>query len=573
MVAPGHHVRAGNIPIHRLLKRPPSPSKNRRVSELGDEALGFHRLGIGTPYLIAAGKKSRETNRRLIDLLTASGVISPAIWNAFNQERKRSQAGYSDPNQRSRRRLRQAITGLYNTKPEFSASLTATNGQLAWIGAAVLAFLTVVTWLQIDLLAGILGLAIFLYMAVILFRGALLAAYDESIAKLARSQRLSATSEASELPVYSVMVALYKEAGVVAELINALAGMDWPVEKRDFKLVCEADDRETLEAIRATVLPPGFEIIEVPASDPRTKPKALNYALPLCRGAFLAVYDAEDRPSPGQLREAWQKFCSLDRSTAVLQAPLEIHNHSQNWLSWMFAIEYTTLFRGILPVLARWRAPIPLGGSSNHFRIDVLREVGAWDPHNVTEDADLGVRLFRFGFAADILTLPTFEEAPPRLRPWIAQRTRWLKGWMQTILVHSRQPRRFLGEVGLRNAFVFHMIVTSIVISAMIHPFFMIITTWNLMSPEFYTGTGIAALMAGGSVFNLVGGYTTYALLAHTVSRNSNHPPGLRFLFCLPVYWVLISLAGWRALYQLIVSPHLWEKTPHGLAKDTIAPT
>jgi cellulose synthase/poly-beta-1,6-N-acetylglucosamine synthase-like glycosyltransferase len=215
--------------------------------------------------------------------------------------------------------------------------------------------------------------------------------------------------------------------------MEALRRLEYPIEKLDIKLVVEADDRQTHEAIARLRLGASFEVVIAPRSGPRTKPKALNAALPFARGSFIAIYDAEDRPEPGQLRGALEAFAAGDERLACVQARLTIDNTADSWLARLFTAEYAGLFDVFLPGLAAWRLPLPLGGSSNHFRASVLRAVGAWDPFNVTEDADLGIRLARFGYRTTVIRSTTYEEAPARFRPWIRQRTRWFKGWIRPV--------------------------------------------------------------------------------------------------------------------------------------------
>jgi cellulose synthase/poly-beta-1,6-N-acetylglucosamine synthase-like glycosyltransferase len=102
-----------------------------------------------------------------------------------------------------------------------------------------------------------------------------------------------------------------------------------------------------------------------------------------------------------------------------------------SWLARYFTAEYAGQFDVVLPKLAALGLPLPLGGSSNHFRTVTLREVGGWDPHNVTEDADLGMRLARFGYRSGVVASSTYEEAPADIGRWLGQRTRWFKGWMR----------------------------------------------------------------------------------------------------------------------------------------------
>ena len=255
----------------------------------------------------------------------------------------------------------------------------------------------------------------------------------------------------ADLPIYSVLVALYKEAEIAGDLVAALRKLDWPASKLDIKLVCEADDNETIAAIRAACPPPHMQIVEVPNHGPRTKPKALNYAMQSCRGAFVVLYDAEDRPHPRQLVEAWHRFQARGPEVACLQAPLQITNGRASWIARSFAFEYDALFRGLLPWLSKHGLLLPLGGTSNHFRRDVLDAVGKWDPFNVTEDADLGARLLRFGYRTETISLPTLEEAPELARIWISQRTLWFKGWCPSLLVHTRRPAAVYREIGPRS--------------------------------------------------------------------------------------------------------------------------
>ncbi len=332
--------------------------------------------------------------------------------------------------------------------------------------------------------------------------------------------------------------------------------------------MCEEDDTDTQRAIRALALPPGFHLVVCPDCRPRTKPKALNFALPLATGEFTVIYDAEDRPHPYQLREAFERFSQSGPELACLQAPLAIHNRADNWLTAMFALEYETLFRGMLPALESLGAPFPLGGTSNHFRTATLRAAGEWDPWNVTEDADLGVRLARLGYRCGTLLLPTMEEAPRHLGVWLRQRTRWLKGWIQTIFVHTRNPAALVRDLGWRRTALFHLALSAIVLSALCHPVFLV-----LLAVEF--GRSVLGVSAAGAelamlviaIFNLAAGYTTYAFLAHEIARRNGRRV-VPLLIGLPLYWLLISAAGWRAAWQFVFDPFRWEKTEHGLANS-----
>lgn len=528
------------------------------------ELLILGRFGVRYAYLTASLKLSQKYRLHPAEILIQGKVITHDIW-------ERAQALLRDEIASRRQKKRQrshllwnAVNFLKHKKPEYSAAKVFQWKQIIFLALSI-AFLTFSiaspneNWLFILLL-----LLTLFYTFGVCFRGIMLASYEDNPSN---ADALTLTND-DELPTYCVLVALYKESNQIASLTNSLSELDWPKHLLDIKLICEADDLETIHAIKSACLPSYFQLVIVPPQHPRTKPKALNFALPLCHGTYLVLYDAEDLPSPGQLKEAHFKFVSSEERLACLQAPLLIHNANENWLTRMFAIEYQTLFTGILPVLSRWKAPLPLGGTSNHFKLSVLKEIGGWDPYNVTEDADLGIRLFRKDYLCSTLKLPTYEESPPHFGPWLRQRTRWLKGWMQTILVHNRKPIKFAQQLGLKNLLIFHLFLTAIVISALIHPIFIYLSVLQILniSREIASGFDFAIVMT--SVFNLVGGYTTYGLMAFAVLRSTSNFKLSKWLLSLPFYWLLISVAAWRALFQLILKPHMWEKTPHGLTRS-----
>lgn len=325
---------------------------------------------------------------------------------------------------------RGAVNGLSERFPHMSARVVA-NGWQGTVLGIVITVLPIGIALAPALTLGLLhGLATFFFFACVALRFA-------AVASVTTGKRLQPIeTPPADAPIYSVLVALYKEADIVPDLLTALDWIVWPRDRLEIKLVCEADDAETLAAIKARRLPPHIKVVEVPPIGPRTKPKALAYALPMTSGEFVALYDAEDWPDPMQLAEAWQRFGEGGPELAVLQAPLEISNPGESPIARMFAFEYRALFHGLLPWLSQHRLMLPLGGTSNHFRRAALEAAGGWDPFNVTEDADLGTRLARFGFKAGTISAPTYEQAPTRLSVWLPQRTRWFKGWAHTFLTN-----------------------------------------------------------------------------------------------------------------------------------------
>jgi len=374
-----------------------------------------------------------------------------------------------------------------------------------------------------------------------------------------------------ELPVYTVISPLYREAASVDGLLTAIERFDYPPEKLDVKLVVEADDAETRNAIALRNNRVPVEIIIAPPSDPRTKPKALNVALPFARGSFVVIYDAEDRPEPGQLRRALQAFTAARDDLACVQASLTIDNTEDGWLAALFTAEYAGQFDVFLPGIAALRLPLPLGGSSNHFRTSTLRKIGGWDPYNVTEDADLGMRLARFGYRAGVIDSTTYEEAPVRLRPWLKQRTRWFKGWLQTWLVHMREPRRLVRDLGISGFFAFQLIVGGNVLAALVHPLFLGWFVYGVMrgTPMWTTGGLADAVLVALFGTAVVIGYGTSAFLGWLGLARRGLLSSAWILLLMPAHWLLLSAAAWRALFQLMDSPYRWEKTEHGLARSS----
>jgi cellulose synthase/poly-beta-1,6-N-acetylglucosamine synthase-like glycosyltransferase len=266
------------------------------------------------------------------------------------------------------------------------------------------------------------------------------------------------------------------------------------------------------------------------------------------------------------LRRALDAFITQGDDLACVQACLTIDNSADNWLTALFTAEYAGQFDVFLPALAVLRMPLPLGGSSNHFRTARLRAVGGWDAYNVTEDADLGMRLARFGFRSSVIQATTFEEAPARLGPWLRQRTRWFKGWMQTWLVHMREPRRLLRELRLPAFLTFQLMVGGNVMAALVHPVFLVWFVYALLSKgQIWLTQGMAALFGVTVLF----GYCTSALLAVVGLLRRGLPATIWALVLTPLHWTLLALAAWRALYQLVCDPYRWEKTEHGLARTS----
>lgn len=375
----------------------------------------------------------------------------------------------------------------------------------------------------------------------------------------------------SQLPIYTVVAALYREASSVAPLMQYIGELDYPREKLDIKLVIELDDLGTRAAIAKLGPMPNVQVIIAPGVGPRTKPKALNCALTFAHGTFITVFDAEDRPEPGQLRDALDVFRTHESDVVCAQASLCIDNTADGWLPRMFTAEYAGQFDVFLQGFSSFEMPLPLGGSSNHFRTSVLREVGGWDPYNVTEDADLGFRLARFKYRCVMFPSTTYEEAPARFGAWLRQRSRWMKGWMQTWGIHMRSPRQLWRDAGAGGFFTLNIIVGGNVLTALAHPFLLgeilvrsVLSALDDSISSFFAKPFIELYLA-----TIAAGYLTTVVIGLIGLAKRGLLREAWVLVLTPVYWVCLSIAAWRALYQLLAEPYHWEKTEHGLAQHS----
>ena len=376
-----------------------------------------------------------------------------------------------------------------------------------------------------------------------------------------------------DLPVYTVLAPMFREAAVVGQLVTNLAKLDYPVSKLDVLLLLEEDDKETIDAAKAASLPAWMTVILVPRGQPQTKPKACNVGLFLARGDYLVIFDAEDKPDPDQLKKAVVAFDRGGERMVCVQAALNYWNVYENFLTRMFTAEYSFWFDYMLPGLDALRLPIPLGGTSNHFRTSVLRQLGGWDPFNVTEDADLGIRASALGYTVGVINSTTFEEANRKFGNWIRQRSRWIKGYMQTTLVHARSPVSLLKVCGVRQTLGFLLLVAGTPLS-----FLFVLPLWiffvaSLLIPapifaELYPGwwlwLGLFNLLVGNSLMiyvSMMGAFLRqrYGLVVWSLLN--------------PVYWLLHSIASYKALWQLITRPHYWEKTTHGISALAAQPS
>jgi glycosyltransferase involved in cell wall biosynthesis/cellulose synthase/poly-beta-1,6-N-acetylglucosamine synthase-like glycosyltransferase/O-antigen/teichoic acid export membrane protein len=370
-----------------------------------------------------------------------------------------------------------------------------------------------------------------------------------------------------DLPLYTVLCPLYKEAAVLPQFVDSMKQLNYPKNKLEVLILLEKDDLETQQVATALDLPKYFKIVLVPNSNPKTKPKACNYGLNLTHGKYLVIYDAEDKPERNQLKRAYIAFTlHPDKRVVCLQAKLNYYNPQHNLLTRLFTAEYSLWFDMILPGLQSVNTMIPLGGTSNHFIVEKLRELHGWDAFNVTEDCDLGVRLFRKGYRTAIINSMTLEEANSRPINWLRQRSRWIKGYMQTYLVHVRSFRQMIRDHKW-HALVFQLNIGGKIAVMVINPILWA-TTIAYFGLHRYFGAAIESVFPApifyiGVISLLLGNFMyLYNYMIGCAKRGEWWL--IKYVFFIPFYWLWMSVAAAMAAVQLVFKPHYWEKTHHG---------
>ncbi len=367
------------------------------------------------------------------------------------------------------------------------------------------------------------------------------------------------------LPMVSIMVPLFREREIAGRLVRRLNRLSYPRELLDICLVVEEDDLVTQATLRAANLPNWMRQIVVPRATLKTKPRALNYALDFCRGSIIGVYDAEDAPEPDQLFKVARRFHDCAPDVACLQGVLDFYNARANWLSRCFTIEYATWFRVVLPGLEKLGFVIPLGGTTLFFRHEALENIGAWDAHNVTEDADLGVRLARHGYRVELIPTLTEEEANCRFWPWVRQRSRWLKGYARTWAVHMRSPRKLWLDVGAWRFFGIQLLFLGTLSQFLLAPLLWTFWALPLGLPHPLTESISADAFLLLTVLFLVSEAVSLSISVFALA-----PDRHRWLWLwvptMHLYFPLGAIAAYKAIWELISKPFFWDKTTHGIS-------
>jgi cellulose synthase/poly-beta-1,6-N-acetylglucosamine synthase-like glycosyltransferase len=546
-------------PLYRLLARETGfgladlsePADVRLIDQLGaltcltEGLLPWRQIGA-TTLIVAATPQAFHRNRAR---LTATfGKVIPAIAPASAIESRIRAVRGHDLARRAETRVAEALS--CRSFPRLFSGAEA-KVLLALTGLAILTMQSL--------------LAAFTILAIV----SLVASMALKIAALFASLRGPKTvpdlgPAPQTEPVVSIIVALYREAAIAPRLIRRLSRLTYPKDLLDIVLVVEEDDLLTRQALTRAVLPPWMRVVVAPEGRVKTKPRALNFALDFCRGSIVGVYDAEDAPEPDQIARVVQGFAIADPRVVCLQGALDFYNPGTNWLARCFTLEYASWFRAMLPGLERLGLPIPLGGTTLFFRRAALERLGGWDAFNVTEDADLGLRLARDGYFTAILPTTTYEEANCRALPWVKQRSRWVKGYMMTYLTHMRRPALLWRDLGPKAFLGFQVLFLGSILQGLLAP---VLWTWWLLSLGLPHPLGSmlnpAVVHLGVALF--LGAEAANLGLGVLGLRRSGHKINPLWLLTLPAYFPLQSFAAWKALWEVLHLPFYWDKTSHGL--------
>lgn len=439
-----------------------------------------------------------------------------------------------------------AIYGLENKFPEYSMrKWLEAIGKLKLYGSSIL--LTLITALYPESIC--FGLFIILNSLYLIVQLAKL--FFIILGKLCATSN-NILKEPEELPIYTILLPVYKEDKVLKKLIKAIDKIDYPKQLLDVKLLVEEDDIITLQTLDKIVLPFFFEIIKIPVSNPRTKPKACNYGLNFARGKYVVVYDAEDRPHPQQLKQVIAKFNISPPEVICIQARLNFYNKRENLLTKLFALEYSLLFNYMLAGLKKLNMPIPLGGTSNHFIRRKLQEIGAWDAFNVTEDADLGIRLYHQGYRTELISSVTLEESPITLKAWLVQRSRWVRGHLLTSLCHLRHSNK----LNIREVLGLYLCLYMPNLIHLLLPIYLLLRCF--VNETFQIDLFWQVNLALGIILPL-----SYSIFI-TLSQRW-HDFTLAAILAILYYW-LLPIAVMRACWQIFKNPFYWDKTEHGVS-------
>lgn len=463
----------------------------------------------------------------------------------------------------------EAANELFRQNPKLSARVVFSRGQKVGFAALLIVGLAALVMWPVATVIGALTVVslAFLSSTVFKFLIAMRGAKYDVVERVTKAQ-VDALTDA-ELPTYTVLVPVFKEANIVPQLVGNLGKIDYPADKLEVLVLIEEEDHLTRNAYLGSNPPPNFHIVTIPKGTPQTKPRACNVGLFFASGEYLVIFDAEDAPDPDQLKKCVVAFRRGGPRTVCVQAALNYFNADENVLTRMFTLEYNYWFDYMLAGLDAADLPIPLGGTSNHFRTQALIELGGWDPYNVTEDADLGIRASAMGYRVGVVNSTTMEEANTSIPNFIRQRSRWIKGYMQTSLVHARRPLALIREIGVRRFASFALLIAGTPITFLgVIPLY-VVTVFTVFLPTEWLGQFFPVWLLWLTLVNFIIGNSVMVYLSMMGPYKRGTFDLILWALLNPAYWLLHSVASYKALWQLVVKPHYWEKTEHGLTHQT----
>ena len=537
-------ARLSGLGLADLRRQPPDPRLIDRLGAgfcLANHVLPWRDSGGTTVIATASAEVFAQHYARLITVFGAvTHVLAP---------QSRIEAAVLAARGPQIARAAETFLPLKDSCRAYRAASTRTWGVLGGLAALGLAMLPLTLTVLLVWASFTLALSSMMKLGAVLTRSR--AVTDDAKVVIAR------------LPVVSVMVGLYKEADIAARLVRRLGRLDYPRDKLDIVLVVEEEDHLTRNALRQADLPGWMRVVVTPKGRVKTKPRALNFGLTQCRGSIVGVYDAEDMPEVDQIRKVVERFHQRGPEVACLQGVLDFYNPTRNWLSRCFTIEYASWFRVILPGLERMGLPLPLGGTTLFFRREALEKLGGWDAHNVTEDADLGMRLVRQGYRTELIATTTFEEANCVALPWVKQRSRWVKGYMMTYITHMRQPRLVWRQMGTWGFIGFQVLFLGSLTQTLLAPLL-----WSMFALQLGLGHPVTTWLSGGALTAIsvlfVGAEVLNMITGLIGLRRSGQKISWLWVPTLTLYFPLQALAGYKALWELLRAPFYWDKTTHG---------
>jgi cellulose synthase/poly-beta-1,6-N-acetylglucosamine synthase-like glycosyltransferase len=468
------------------------------------------------------------------------------------------------------KRILQAKTtfGLYKREPNESAFIRMTKPQIIFSWVVVLSIIIGMWFYTDQVLIGLFTLVQVFYFVAIIYKFIISMSGIRNRFTRSKNYEIEKNLETREYPVYTVLVPLFKEPEpVLKNIINAIKNLDYPKNKLDVIFLFEENDYQTIDIAKSLRPTSSWRFFYVPNGTPTTKPKACNFGLHFARGKYLVIYDAEDIPEPDQLKKALVAFQNSSDKYGCFQAYLNYYNRNENFLTRMFTLEYSYWFDYMLSGLYRFKLPIPLGGTSNHFRTDVLKKISGWDPFNVTEDADLGVRMAAENKRVGVINSTTYEEANKSFGNWIRQRSRWIKGYMQTALVYNRHPVKLIKTLGFWKWVSFQMLVTGTPFTFLINPIMWLTFLFWVIAHNFIIFPSIPGPVIIIGTISLIAGNLIMILLNLAAAFSRKYYNLVPYALLNPVYWIFHSIAAYKALFQLLFKPFYWEKTKHGITR------